>query len=126
MKPSEIIKQEAQKIGYNADEMLGKISKLVNSKAGILLQKNDSLLLIIGIAKGVAEVHIFTVDRPAKIAESLKYFIEKVKGSGLKKIYGSENEDQANRLKQTLALLTRLGVPVQKSNWNRYSWMASI
>ena len=126
MKPSEIIKQEAQKIGYNADEMLGKISKLVNSKAGILLQKNDSLLLLIGIGKGVAEVHIFTMDSPAKIADSLKYFIEKVKSSEIKKVYGSENADQAARLKQTLELLKKLGVAVQKSNLPRYSWMASI
>ena len=126
MTPSEIIKQEAQKIGYNADEMLGKISKLVNSKAGILLQKNDSLLLLIGIGKGVAEVHIFTIDPPAKIADSLRYFIQKVKDSGLKKIYGSTNNGQEERLQKTLNLLDKMGVNIEKSNMPRYYWMAKV
>jgi len=57
MTPSEIITQEAQQVGYDADVMLRKINKLVQGKAGVLLQKNNSLMLLIGIAKGVSEVH---------------------------------------------------------------------
>ena len=61
MTPSEIITQEAQKVGYDADVMLRKINKFVQGNAAILLHKNDSFLLIITIANAVVEAHLFTV-----------------------------------------------------------------
>jgi outer membrane PBP1 activator LpoA protein len=126
MTPSQIITQEAQKVGYDADVMLRKINKLVQGKAATLIQKNDSLLLLISIAKGVDEVHLFTVDSPAKIAESLRYFVKQVKQSGIKTLYGPAGGKQSEELKKTLALLDKLGLNVQKSNMPRYSWMAEV
>ena len=126
MTPSQIITQEAQSIGGDADVLLRKIDKLVDSKAAILLQKNDTLLLLIAIAKGSAELHIFTVDRPAKIIESVKYFVDKIKESDIQRVYGSGNMAQDARLKKTLDILDRLGVDVQKSNLPSYQWMATV
>ena len=57
MTPSEIITEEGKKVGYDADLILRKIDKLVSGKAAILLQKNDSVLLLINIAKGAVELH---------------------------------------------------------------------
>lgn len=126
MTPSQIITQEAQAIGGDADVVLRKIDKLVDSKAAILLQKNDTLLLLIAIAKGAAELHIFTVDRPAKIIEAVKYFVDKIKDSDVQRVYGSGNMAQDARLKKTLDILDRLGVDVQKSNFPGYQWMATV
>ena len=126
MTPSQIITQEAQKYGGDADVMLRKINKLVQSKAAILLQKNDSILLLINIAKGVAELHLFTMDPPAKVADSLKYFISKIKASDVKKVYGKSNEAQDAELQKTLQLLKSMGVDVQKSNNPSYTWMAPV
>ena len=126
MTPSEIITQEAQSIGGDADVMLRKIDKLVKSKAAILLQKNDSILLLISIAKSVVELHIFTVDRPAKAIEAIKFFVEKIKESDIKTVYGSGNLAQDDKLNKTLKILDKMGVDVQKSNLPRYQWMATV
>ena len=126
MTPSEIITQEAQSIGGDSDVMLRKIDKLVKSKAAILLQKNDSILLLISIAKSVVELHIFTVDRPAKTIEAIKFFVEKIKESDIKTVYGSGNLAQDDKLNKTLKILDKMGVDVQKSNLPRYQWMATV
>jgi hypothetical protein len=126
MTPSEIITQEAQNIGVDADVILRKINKLVQSKAGVLLQKNNSLLLLITIAKHVVELHVFTADRPAVLADSVKYFISKIRESDIKKVYGDSNPKQEGELQKTLKLLKKLGVNVEKSNVPQYSWMAKV
>ena len=126
MTPSQIITQEAQSIGGDADVLLRKIDKLVDSKAAVLLQKNDTLLLLIAITKGAAELHIFTVDRPAKVIEAVKHFVDKIKDSDIKRVYGSGNVAQDAKLKKTLDILDRLGVDVQKSNLPKYKWMATV
>jgi len=126
MTPSEIIKKEAQKVGYDADVLLRKINKLVSNGTGILLHKNNSLLLLIFIAKGVVELHLITDDKPAAIADSLKYFINKIKESDIQKVYGSTNSIQHNDLQKTLGLLDKMGIDVQKPDNPRYHWMATV
>ena len=123
MTPSEIITQEAQKIGYDADVVLRKINKLVQGKAAILLQKNDSVLLLINIAKNVVEAHIFTMDPPTKVIDSLKYFKDKIMNSEIHKMYFKESSLQKTRLEKTLQILKSFGLNVQKSNLPRYDWM---
>jgi hypothetical protein len=126
MTPSEIIKEEAQKVGYDADVLLRKINKLVSSKAAILLQKNDSLLLLIALDPDSAEMHLFTADPPAKIVDSLRYFINKVKQSDTKKVYASKNDLQSADLEKTMQVLDSLGVDVQKSDNPKYYFMATV
>ena len=126
MTPSEIITQEGQKVGYDADLILRKIDKLVSGKAAILLQKNDSVLLLINIAKGTVELHLFTLDSPTKLLDSLKYFVQKIKSSDIKTVYGIGNTKQDKDLKKTLDILDNMGVDVSKSNLPRYQWMATV
>ena len=126
MTPSEIITEEGKKVGYDADLILRKIDKLVSGKAAILLQKNDSVLLLINIAKGTVELHLFTMDPPAKIKTALKYFIDKVKASDIKTVYGIGNPAQDEALKKTLEILDNMGVDVSRSNLPRYQWMATV
>lgn len=125
MTPSQIITQEAQKVGYDADVLLRKINKLISNKAGILLQKNDSLLLLVGIAKQVAELHIFTMDPPAKVVEALKYFMGEIKKADIKKVYFDSNSKQEAELNKTIQVLKSLGLKVQKSNVKQYDWMVT-
>ena len=126
MTPSEIITQEAKKVGFDADLVLRKIDKLVSGKAAILLQKNDSVLLLISIAKRTVELHLFTLDSPTKLFDSLKYFVQKIKASDIKTVYGSNDDYLSNRLKNTLDILDKMGVDVSKSNLPRYHWMATV
>jgi len=90
------------------------------------LQKNDSVLLLINIAKGLVELHLFTADPPAKVADSLKYFISKIRDSEIKTVYGKSNGAQDAELQKTLQLLKSMGVDVQKSNIEKYTWMATV
>jgi hypothetical protein len=66
------------------------------------------------------------MDPPAKVADSLKYFISKIKASDVKKVYGKSNEAQDAELQKTLQLLKSMGVDVQKSNNPSYTWMAPV
>jgi hypothetical protein len=123
MTPSEIITKEAQKYGGDADILLRKINRLIESKAGIILQKNDSVLLLIALAKGVVEAHIFTMDTPASVVDSLKYFKQKILDSEIKVMYFKENDKQKAQLEKTLQLLKSFGLKVKPSNIKRYDWM---
>jgi len=126
MTPSEIITQEAQKVGYNADEMMRKIHKLVQSKAGILLQKNDTLMLIIALTKFSAEVHIFTIDDKNKLKESMKYFAKKLKSSKINKVYGTVEKQHNPILEQAFDFLNDADLKLQKSSLPGYDWMSIL
>jgi hypothetical protein len=118
MTPSEIIRKDALREDYNADIVIRKIDKLVSSKAAVLLQSNDSLLLLIGLPDNDAELHLYTADAPLTMAKSLKDFIQKIRDSEIETVYGSAE------IPQTLELLKRLGVDVQPSDKQGYYWMA--
>jgi ABC-type uncharacterized transport system substrate-binding protein len=126
MTPSQIITQDVQSIGGDADVMLRKIDKLVKSKGGFLIQKNNSLMLIISIAKGVAEVHFFIADDSAKLKDSMAKFAKQLKSSELKTIYGTVEKQSNDLLEEAFTLLQKNGINVQKSNLPRYIWMALL
>ena len=126
MTPSEIITQEAQKVGYDADVMLRKINKLVQSKAAVLIQKNDSIMLLIGIAKHVAELHFFIADDSKKLKDSVAKFAKELKSSELNTIYGVIEKQHNDLLKDAFNLLNKNGVNVEKSNLPSYIWMARL
>ena len=126
MTPSQIITQDVQSIGGNADEMLRKVNKLVQAKAAVLVQKNDSLMLLIGIAKGVAEVHFFIADNAAKLKDSMAKFAKELKSSDIKTIYGVVEKQSNDLLEDAFDLLSKNGVKIEKSNMPRYVWMARL
>jgi len=120
MTPSEIVTKDAERIGYDADVMLRKIDKLVTGKAAILLQENDTVLLLISIAKGVVESHLFTADSPKLLFKSLVKFWDKVKKSDINRVY----TDITNP--NVLEMSKRAGWNVQPSNMPRYNGMAVV
>lgn len=126
MTPSEIITQDVQQVGGNADEMLRKVNKLVQSKAGVLVQKNDSLMLLISIAKGVSEVHFFIADNAAKLKDSMSKFAKELKSSEIKTIYGVAENQHNKLLEDAFDFLIKDGLKIQKSNIPRYVWMAPL
>lgn len=126
MTPSEIIAQETQTVGGDADVLLRKIDKLVDSKAAVLLQKNNSLMLLIGIAKAVAEIHFFIADDSVKLKDSMAKFAKELKSSELKTIYGSVEKQHNELLEEAFNLLGQNGINTQKSNLPEYVWMASL
>ena len=124
MTPSEIITQEAQKSGEDADALLRKINKVVQAKAAVLLQENNSLMLLMNIAKGVSEVHFFIADNEATLKNSIAHFAKELKNSKLTAIYGAVSKKDNPLLENVFDLLDENGINIEKSNTPQYSWMA--
>jgi hypothetical protein len=121
MKPSEIILNDKNSIRDGADKVLSAVMKIVQDKAGIILQQNDSILLLANLGKNNAELHLYTLDPPLKLARSLKYFIDQIKASDLKRVYGTIAFDAP-----ILRMLRDFGIDIQKSDNPKYQWMAKV
>ena len=117
MKPTEIIKAEAKKTGHNANGWLLAIKKLIDKKLALVLQENNSILLVIQLGGNNVEIHLFTTDSPSMVIDSVKKFIKKIKDSEVKNVY-MPTPDDPNIIK----VLKRLGLDVQKSDRPKYAW----
>ena len=120
MTPSEIITKDSERLGLDPQMVLGKISRVIKSGAGILLKEGDSLLLIIALPDNNAELHIYTADSPLNIGRSVKKFVEKIRASDLNYVYGS------GEIPQMLKMLNKFGVHTEPSNLPNYRWMAKV
>ena len=120
MTPSEIIDKDAERMGYDAEIVKRKIAKLIKSGAGIIIQANNSILLLIAVNPEDAELHLYSADTPLTMAKSLKEFIQKIRASDMRRVYGSGD------VPQLLAILKKFGVDVQPSEMSNYRWMANI
>ena len=127
MKPTEIINAEYQKLGKDPSKFLRALNIAINKKLAIIMQENDTVLLLIATKDGNAELHLFTQDSPIKLAKALSRFVDKIRKSDLKAVYGpKENVPNSNKLQQTLTMLKTLGVDVQPSDNPKYEWMAKV
>jgi hypothetical protein len=117
MKPSEIIKFDAQKNGLNPNYFLKVVAKIVSDKLGIILQHNDTVLLVIRLGDGRAEVHIATADSPLRVLSALKYFFKKLSESEIHKIYLTSEP------KDTLSVLKKLNLKIKQSDLKQYKVM---
>lgn len=127
MKPTEIISAEYQKLGKDPSKFLRALNIALNKKLAIIMQENDTVLLLIATNDDNAELHLFTQDGPIKLAKALSRFVDKIRKSDLKAVYGpKEDVPNSNRLQQTLTMLKTLGVDVQPSDNSKYEWMAKV
>jgi hypothetical protein len=127
MKPTEIINAEFQKLGKDSGEFLRLLNIAINKKMAIILQEGDSILILLTIGEGLVELHLFTTEGPLKVARALSKFIDKIRKSDLKAVYGpKEDVPNSNKLQQTLTMLKTLGVNVQPSDNPKYEWMAKV
>ena len=94
MTPSEIIRKDGERLGYDSDVVTRKVIKVVKSGAGILLQEGDSLLLLIGLPNNSAELHLFTAESPLGLSKSLRKFVDKIRKSDLNAVYGSGRSEE--------------------------------
>jgi len=120
MKPSEIIAADAQKTGVDPNKALSFVGSAIQNKTGLLLQKNNSVLLLQAISNDSASVHLFTVDQPMTLVKSLKYFVDKINESDLRAVYGTTENPKF------LDLLVNFGLKIQESDNPKYNWMALV
>lgn len=120
MTPTEIITADAIERNLNPQSILSSVFQMLQTERAVMLQKNNSILLLEKIDVGSVALHLFTEDQPITLVKSVKFFIDKIKSSDIKAVYGlADNE-------QIIDLLISLGVPVQDSDNPNYNWMAMV
>jgi hypothetical protein len=120
MTPTEIIVADAQRNGVDPNRLLSYVSQQIQSKKAVLMSANNSLLLIITMPDDTAELHLYTADSPLGLMKSVTEFINDIKRTGLKRVYGKADNQEI------LEMLKRLGVDVQPSDRPEFNWMASV
>jgi hypothetical protein len=120
MKASEIIKADAVRRKVDPDKAMQTISALVKDKSAVLMQENDSVLLVRKINPTSAEIHLFTQDNPRTLAKAVIGFVRKGKELGIKTVYGKADN------KGIVELMKRVGLNVQASDLPQYNWKANI
>lgn len=120
MTPSEIIAADAQKNGVDPRKVLNFVAHHVQNKTGSIMSAGNSILLLISIGDGCAELHLFTQDSPLALAKNLKHFIDVIRHTGLDRVYGDTDNPGI------LEMLSRLGVDVEESDRPQYTWMANV
>jgi hypothetical protein len=121
MPASQIIMNDAEAQKFGPEAIVQAISQLVESGKAILVQHNNSVILLIQIGDGEVEIHLYTVDPPHRLASAMKYFHDELLKSGVQKVYGTEMPD-----KQLVKLMLAVGIPVDKSDKPDYYWMAPV
>lgn len=118
MKPSEIITADAQLNGLDPQEVMSSVSYSIQNRGGVIIRKNDSLLLLTPIAPNKAEWNLFTQDQ--NVQEALMYFVEQIKKTDIRFIYGMVDNPAI------LETMNNIGISILKSDIPEYEWMGRI
>ena len=118
MTPTEIISADIQAHGKDPQADVNAINAAVQAKKGFIMQSGNTVLFLLMIAPDAAELHLYTQDRPIAVGKALKEFIDGIRQSGIKVVYGSEEPQQV------LSLLKFLDVEIEPSDNPKYKWMA--
>jgi hypothetical protein len=120
MTPSEIITQEAQNKGVDPKQALQKTVTAINSGHAVMLQENNSVLLVIRLGDRKASLYLTTVDSPMALKSSFIGFLKKLKTSEIHTVYVDTKNPQIIRL------MNKTGWDVKKSNNPKFTFMAKI
>lgn len=107
MSVEDILRQDVERTGGNFDAVYESLSKAINEGKTRILRHNNSLLVYNITKKGVAEVHMATVEKPAEIVEAIKSFVHAFKIAGFTLLH-SEIDDL-----QIVRLIEMAKIPVQ-------------
>lgn len=120
MKPSEIIIADAQSNGNDPQKTLDYILNSIQNRNGVLVQKNNSVLLLTPLGQNSAEWNLSTQDNGANLIDSIKYFINQIKKTDVSMIYGMVDNENV------LQTINNFGLPTVKSDNPEYEWMARV
>ena len=120
MKASEIIKADAVKNKIDPDKALQAISQAVKNKSAILMQENNSVLLVRKISEKAADLHLATLDSPVVLGKSILKFAKRSKALGIEQWYGKADNQKIIELMKTI------GLNIKASNLAQYNWKADL
>jgi hypothetical protein len=119
-KASYIIEQYMRSKGQDPTKRLNAIYRLVKLGDSILLQENESVLELRKIEPGIVSSHLYSLDKPMTLVKSLTKFIQKLKQSDIKVMYGKADNPQI------VSLIKSLGLPVTASDRPEFNWKAVL
>jgi hypothetical protein len=120
MTASEIIQADAQQHGVDPKKVLNFVASVVQNKKGTLMSAGNSVLLLVQMGSDVAECHLYTQDSPTALHKSLTHFLEVVRQSPIKRLYGQADNEGI------IKMLQSIGLQVEESDLPRYNWMANV
>jgi hypothetical protein len=123
MQPSEIIIQDSQRNGVDGQQILRGVAAHVKNGTAKILHNNNSVLTMqhMGKQPNSYSLHLFTMDSPLGLAKALAAFVKAIRNmNGIQSVYGDTDNQQL------LGLLKHLGVDVQNSDLEGYTWMAKV
>jgi len=123
MKPSEIIKADAERNGLDFKPLMMHLHQQMQLHQVVILHTNKSVLTITKIPQkdGSVALHLYSFDSPITLINSLAYFFQQIKQiPHISVLYG----DTTNQ--NLLALLGKIGLQVEQSDLPSYTWMARI
>lgn len=120
MTPSEIIMQEARSQGVDPETALRQTSGAVKSGHAVLLQENNSVLLVVRLGDRRSALYLSTADSPTALKSSFKGFLKKLKNSEVNTAYIDTKNPQIVRL------MKKTGWDMEKSNLPKFTFMAKI
>jgi conjugal transfer/entry exclusion protein len=122
MPASQIITNDPQNRGEDVDAIL-RFLESVNAQGKLfILQENNTILVLILIAKNTVEAHLFTVDEPMTVAHSLKTIVAELRRSEIQRAYSHMGEETP----KILQLLQTFGLQPQQSDNPEYEWMVDL
>jgi hypothetical protein len=120
MKPTEIITADAERRGSDSSKELALVNQLIKNNNAILLQANNTVILLAAIGENKAELHLYTTDNPLKLMKSVIELEKKIKKSEIDFLYYQESNPQITEM------LRRLDLIVEKSDLPNYDWMIDV
>lgn len=120
MTPSEIIREDALSRNIDPEKMLRTIALMVKKGNATLLQSGNTVLLLNRFSPEAAELHLFTKDAPLSLVASLRNFIETIRKTNLRAVYGKADNEAI------LSILRRAKVNIEESDLPQYNWMAKV
>lgn len=125
MKVAEIITKDSENKGLNPGKLLTAMAELIKKGKGILLVKNQSVLFLVMLDDSACETHLFSVDTPLKLSQSMLKFFEDIQRlQGINKIYGAADNPQIINLLKSLA--KRENTSIETPDRSGYNWMITL
>jgi hypothetical protein len=125
MKATEIITKDSEKKGLEPGKVLEALSQLIKKNKVILFRENKSVLVLVMLDPNDYESHLFSMDTPLKLSQSMLKFFGYIKRlDGINRIYGAADSPQIINLMKSLAKKEK--TEIQMPDREGYNWMISL
>ena len=124
MNASQVIAQCIRDDGNDPSDDLRALVYAHQQDAVRIMQESRTVIVLLALGNGQAEIHLYSQDRPKTMIRSLMCLVRKIQATSIRRVYGKP--DNLGRLANTLKFLTKQGVAVEPSDDPNYEWMANV